>query len=432
MPFKRPGIELLLIILGTVLMGIVLLAHGSISWYEEVAGRPSTPNVPQVLEGEGGMISMAWIDKGEVASDSTVRIWIQVENHAQTAIEHLRLLAFHTPGFQKVGPCWKMDQPSCRPGTPQGTAPQGLPVTLKPGESSLVYADLGPATWYGSHSASGVLSWQDAKGTWARAVVLPAVQIVSPRGRFFASVAKSLDLLKDLALPLVLVVFGSYLQNQAKKREDEKADRDRDLANTKADRDRQLALEKAEQDKKLADKRAELDREHAQVQETWRLMLPKVSVYAEQHYMPIESSIATFRDALEINDPVEGHLQALFNLLLFLRRMQFLADETGGLFFRDLEGEELAGELWRLFRERAWEALERKDYARAMTVLSAKENYADFLDKLEGRTPQPKKSEATRALLQKLSQNLNSTLSDWRRCLAFRCPSGVKFCQGGI
>ncbi|HEY4593096.1 MAG TPA: hypothetical protein VIJ61_11855, partial [Thermoanaerobaculia bacterium] len=132
MPFKRPGIELLLIILGTVLMGIVLLAHGSISWYEEVAGRPSTPNVPQVLEGEGGMISMAWIDKGEVASDSTVRIWIQVENHAQTAIEHLRLLAFHTPGFQKVGPCWKMDQPSCRPGTPQGTAPQGLPVTLKP------------------------------------------------------------------------------------------------------------------------------------------------------------------------------------------------------------------------------------------------------------------------------------------------------------
>jgi hypothetical protein len=315
---------------------------------------------------------------------------------------------------------------------------------LNPGDSIIIYADLNAAASYGSHSASGGLSWQDDKGnTQVRAIVLPAIQITTPERRVLVSVGRALDLLKDLALPLVLVVFGSYLQNQAKKGEqekadrdkrladekadrdkqlaDEKADRDKQLAQEKADRDKQLADEKGNRDKQLADEKAERDRESAQIQETWRLMLPKVGDYAEQHYMPIESSINTFRDALTMDDPAEGHLHALYSLLLFLRRMQHLADETGGLFFRDQEGEALAGVLWFQFRKRAWDALNRKDYARAMKVLSAKENYADFLDKLEGRAPQPDKSDATPSpqrekldATKALLQNLSQKLTDWR------------------
>jgi hypothetical protein len=351
MSSKGPGLELLLVILGIALIGIVLLAHGSVSWYEEVSGRSSTPNVPQVLEGEGGMVSMAWVDEGEVTSDSTVRIWIQVENHAQTAIEHLRLLAFHTPGFQKVGPCWKMNLPSCRPDTPKGTDPQGLPGALKSGESSIVYADLRPATWYGSHSASGVLSWQDDKATRARAVVLPAVQIISPGRRFFASAAKSLDLLKDLALPLVLVVFGSYLQNKAKRREEDKADR---------------------------------DKQQTQIRETWAMMLPKVQSFAENHYMPVSASIESFSELVKDK---EKSRQALFEFLRLIRRMRHFALSVGGLFFRDREAEILAARTWALFldRVRSKEVFGREDLERAMSWIATDETYAQFVDKLTGQ-----------------------------------------------
>jgi hypothetical protein len=388
----------LLMILGAVLVVLVLLAHASASWYEDMVARTTAPSLPQALGGTTGVVSAAWVDEGEVASEDTLRIWILVENRTAALANNLQFLAFHTPGYRKTGICWQRGVPSCRPDLGGGRpSPQGLAKSLRPGESTIVYAELSPRSWYGYHGASGVLIWQDEQEkNWERAVVLPAVQTASGRGRLLASIGKSLDLLKDLALPLALLILGGYLQRR---------DRERDHL------------------------QAEREKEQALLRETWTLMLPKVSFYAEQHYMPIESSISAFRFVLDMKDPpVEGPLYVLFSLLIFLRRMQHLAQETGGLFFRDLEGERLAGEIWSLFHKQAWKALDRKDYAQAMGVLSTKENYAAFVEKMEGRrppsdattsllriSPQQEKLKQTALLLQRLSGKLKS----WRDSAEF-------------
>jgi hypothetical protein len=426
-PKKDRGLERLLIGLGILLSGIVLLAHGSVSWYEEVAGKSSTPVMPQILGGEGGMVSVTWVDKGEITPGGRVRFWIQVENQTKAIANKLRLFAFSTPGFREAGPCWSQHLPSCRPGYVEGKPPQQLPGTLKPGESTILYADLSPNTWHGYHGASGVLSWQDdSANTWERAVVLPAIQIASPRARFLASIGRSLDLLKDLALPLVLVVFGSYLQNQAKKREQEQADRDKQLARDKADqdqrladekasRDRQLADEKAERDKQLAQEKADQDREQAQVRETWAMMLPKLQRYAERHYMPVYASIEAFADLAE--EPKKSR-EALFELLRVIRRMRHLAVSVGGLFFKDRQGEVLAAKTWRLFLDRARDerVLGREALERMLTVIATDENYAQFLDKLAGENP---RGAAGLDEVGKPLQDLEGKFNQWKETDSF-------------
>jgi hypothetical protein len=437
---KEGGLERLLIVVGALLIFIVLFAHGSVSWYEEVAGKSSLPAMPQVPGGEGGVVSVTWVDKGEITSGGRVRFWIQVENHTKSVVNKLQLFAFTTPGFKEVGPCWTQHLPSCRPGSVEGKPTQQLPGTLKPGESSILYADLSPDTWYGYHGASGVLSWQDdSAGTWERAVVLPAVQIASPRGRLLASIGRSLDLLKDLALPLVLVVFGSYLQNQAKKREQEQADQDQRraqdkaaqdqrLADEKASRDRQLADEKAERDKQLAQEKAERDREQAQVRETWAMMLPKLQRYAERHYMPVYSSIEAFADLAE--EPTKSR-EAFFELLRLIRRMRHLATSVGGLFFKDRQGEVLAAKTWRLFLDQARDekVLGREDLERTLTVIATDENYAQFLDKLAGRNPGVPSSldEAGKPL-----QDLEGKFIRWKKTVSFPQDVALLKLFGGI
>jgi hypothetical protein len=415
-PSSKP-LKTFLFVVGGLLFLLVLASHISMYWYEATTKEAVAPGRPEILGSAEGLVALAWVDEGEVSSDTTLRLWILLENRTDNELKDIHFLTFITPGFDKKGKCWQGGTPACRPQPGGGRPLLSWPKSLKKGESAVVYALLQPKSWYGYHGASGVLTWKDPTGlARERAVSLPAVRISSELGRVFATLGRSLDLAKDLALPVVLLVLAGFLQR-----------RDRNREHTQEERDKMQAL----------------------LRETWALMLPKVSTYAEQHYMPIESSIATFRDALKMDDPAEGHLQALFNLLLFLRNMQYLADETGGLFFRNLQGEELAGKLWFLFRERAWAALERKDYARAMTVLSAKENYADFLDKLEGRAPLSDKSDATPSLLRGfphlidmdiegssprqekldavrvLLQRLSKKFTDWKNAEAFSEDSAL-------
>ncbi|MFL6197307.1 MAG: hypothetical protein ACJ75H_24180 [Thermoanaerobaculia bacterium] len=354
---------------------MVLLVHASTNWYQEVVGRTAAPGRPEVIGDSEGLVALAWVDEGEVSSSRALRLWVLFENRAKTDVQNLHFLVFYTPGFAKAGKCWTQGAPACRPPSGGGKPRLGLPKSLKSGESAVVFAELKPKSWYGYHGASGVLAWQDAAGkTWQRAVVLPAVPVSSDWGRLLASLGKSIDLLKDLALPIALFLFGTYLQRRDKERE-----------SIEDERDRQQTL----------------------LRETWTLMLPKVHAYAETHYMPVYTSITAFRERTEEN-------QRLFELLRLFRRLRKLGHTAGGLFFRDFEGEELAGETWSRFIARARSALSREDMDRAMTVVEPDENYALFLDKLEGRSTDPEAGK-TSALLKRLQ----GSLASWEKSASF-------------
>ena len=134
----------LLMILGALLVVLVLLAHASASWYEDVLAKTTAPSLPQALGGTTGVVSAAWVDEGEVASADVLRIWILVENRTAALANNLQFLAFHTPGYRKTGICWRRGVPvlpseTCGGGRP---SPRGLAKSLGPGESTIVYAEL--------------------------------------------------------------------------------------------------------------------------------------------------------------------------------------------------------------------------------------------------------------------------------------------------
>jgi hypothetical protein len=346
--------------------------------YQETVNRAMAPSKPEVLGRSEGLVAFAWVDEGEVESDGVLRFWVLLENRMDSEVRNLRFLVVHTPGFEKEAPCWSSPDPSgypqCRPGTRDR-----LPSVLEPGKSVTLFAHLKPKGWYGYHGASGVIAWQDNQGkNWERAFALPAVQVSSSRGRVLSAVGRSLDLLKDLALPLVLVLLGGYLQRRDKDRE----------------------REKAEREKEKDVQREERDRSQAMLQETWNLMLPKLHSYAEKHYVPVAGSIQYFFSALDEKvdekktpkeqekEAEEHHRQALFELLRLVCRMRCLVQTVGGLYLQDLDGEALAGACWRPFLFHARDALTREDLERAMLAISPDETYSQFTEKLKSSPSQ--------------------------------------------
>lgn len=345
-----------LIALGAFLALLVILVHASTNFYQDAVERTVAPGRPEVIGESEGLVALAWVDEGEAPSSRALRLWVLFENRSKADVRNLRFLVFYTPGFDKTGKCWAQEAPACRPSAIPDRPYLGLPKSLKPGESAVVFARLKPKSWYGYHGASGVLAWQDADGkTWQRAVVLPAVPVSSDRGRVLASLGKSIDLLKDLALPIALLLFGTYLQRRDRERENAEKERDRDRQTEQDERARQQTL----------------------LRETWTLMLPKVHAYAEAHYMPLIVSIEGFRN------PKKDETERFFELLRLLRRARKFAQTVGGLFFKSRKGEDLAGDTWGLFLQKVRRALVREDLERAMLVIDPDENYASFLDKLK-------------------------------------------------
>jgi hypothetical protein len=384
----------LLIGLGFFLAVLVILVHASTNFYQDAVERTVAPGRPEVIGESEGLVALAWVDEGEAPSSRALRLWVLFENRSKADVRNLRFLVFYTPGFDKIGKCWAQEAPACRPSAIPDRPYLGLPQTLKPGESAVVFARLKPKSWYGYHGASGVLAWQDVDGkAWQRAVVLPAVPVSSNRGRFLASLGKSIDLLKDLALPIALFLFGTYLQRRDKEKEGAEKERDRKRQAEEDERARQQTL----------------------LRETWTLMLPKVHDYAEAYYMPVYSSLSAFRKPV-----VEEENARLFSLLTLFRRIRKLVQTTGGIFFRDLGGEKLAGRTWGLFIARARRALVREDLERAMTIIEPDENYARFIDKVS--------SGETSALLQRLRENL----AKWEKSKAFRQDTALLDLYGCI
>jgi hypothetical protein len=354
-PQGRRKSESLLIVLGIALIVLVLVVHASTYWYQETVSRSVAPGKPEVLGRSEGLVALAWVDKGGIESDGVLRLWILLENRTEAEVRNLRVLVFHTPGFEKVGSCWSNPgpdgAPACRPGSGGAPARLGLPATLGREESVVRFASLKSKVWYGYHGASGVVAWQDAAGkNWESAFALPAVQVSPVWGRALFGLSKSLDVFKDLALPLALLVLGWYLQRRDKEREREREER---------------------------------DRSQAMLRETWSLMLPKLHGYAEKHYMPVAASAFGFRDALRR----QNHPRSFFELLRLLRQMNHLARTMGGLYFQDLAGEAVASQCWDLFLNRARDVLVDAD--RAMLEISPDENYASFTEKLAGNNQSP-------------------------------------------
>src|SRR5262249_23696407 len=159
------------------------------------------------------------------------------------------------------------------------------------------------------------------------------VSVVSEGDQFLYGLGKVASLLKDLLLPAALASLGFYLQKRDKDQK-EKQDREKEQQEAKEHEQEKLRTELREKEKKQQEaKEREQEELRTELREIWKLMLPKSHTNAEQHYMPVVSSIELLVSevrAVRPNSTDEQWQQLLWALLRFLRRMQHLAQEIGG------------------------------------------------------------------------------------------------------
>jgi hypothetical protein len=136
--------------------------------------------------------------------------------------------------------------------------------------------------------------------------------------------------IKTFAIPATLALIGYLLSRRAKKREEAKA---------------------------------EVDKEQGIRAEIWKQMLPTSHKFTSKYYLPISQASSSASEALadyalemygDVTRPPLGWKaarRAFFFSLLLDRRMKFTVQTIGGFIFKDLRGEDLAINCWDKYRD---------------------------------------------------------------------------------
>ena len=106
------------------------------------------------------------------------------------------------------------------------------------------------------------------------------------------------------------------------------------------------------------------------------IQLPRFQEYAEKHYLPIIASIRLLRRDFKPSEPKPELV--LYRLAIFLKRMQRLREERGGVFFQDRKAESILQGAWFCFNHHVEErlGLENRDMLLALT--RPDEDFASF------------------------------------------------------
>ncbi len=364
-------------ILVWVLVFLLLTAVVTLGeWYRGVTGLQQPPGRPELAGGTDGLRTLIWTDRSGLGSSETTRLYVLCDNRTGGEIRDLRFLRFEAPSFERVEPCWNEGKPSCSVGPTGALQATGLPDRLAEGGTVLVAASLRARPLFGRHGASGLLAWTNAQGrTDQRAVILPGIEVHSEVLDWVSGMSKAIQV---LALPVALVLLGGFLKRRDEKRKEDEA---------------------SKQEWRI------------RLQETWNRELPKVIQNSSSYYMPAASAIESLLKrarGLKAESSDEDLQRCLYNLLRLLRRIAYLSSNIGGFYFKDLEGESLAGECWNLFEKASARRFKDadEDLARVLDTISPQISLAQYLDLVKGGREREKQQLAES--LERLAECLRS------------------------
>ena len=248
---------------------------------------------------------------------------------------------------------------------------------LKTGQTFLFQAPMQAAAGSGSYSIASQVSWVD-KAQHARTVTVGPVLF---DGRFGAARwarlgTRSAALVKDLALPLLLLILTTiFATRQSRKEaldriaEANAADAKRlaEVAAAEARRVAEVAAAAAKADadmkaadaKKLAEEaleriRQDEERKREERLQVTRLLLERVMDLAQTYYLPIVAAAKlAFRDIQRCKDsPASAeYAKVTYDLFRIIHLFDVFRKEKGGLFLRSFDGEYVAWYSWELAKE---------------------------------------------------------------------------------
>ncbi|MFZ0963175.1 MAG: hypothetical protein WAO35_20125 [Terriglobia bacterium] len=363
----RPGERAWFGVCYAMVWGVALLI-GAPSKVRADSRTPSAPVVEAARVQAAGTLSAH-----AVRRDGRVRLWLTVSNPTPGSIRDVwLLLPLEAPDYEITG-IYKWSQgpgPTAAPSPlPLGAASANLIANeLCPGDSITVWADFLPRQSHESRTLNALVSWKSEVGSPSQiSVALGDLQVPGRWDAWRESVVY--QVVKDFALPLVILLLPFLIQRMAQKR--------------------------------------------AHLAETWNLMLPDSHHTTMTYYMPLQASLAHALDELgsysKATDSAKktAHARALFfHFFMFLRRLKHAGDKLSGFYFKDRTGERLAvaclQQVDKLYP--GTDEADRVETAQVLRALRINETLDSFLEKLDGN-PQKPRIDKLKTLFQKRWQH---------------------------
>ena len=134
--------------------------------------------------------------------------------------------------------------------------------------------------------------------------------------------------LKDLTLPILLLVIANWLTSEA-------AGRDR----RREEIEKLVRDEKETREKRDEETRRDIEREQEEQKQIAHILLPKVMRLSGHYYLPIVSNLTWFLRASAVSS--KNYSDLVFYLLSFFHVARALKEKEGGIFFKDIAAEKL-------------------------------------------------------------------------------------------
>ena len=253
-----------------------------------------------------------------IAQSEDLRFWITVQNKTASNISSLRLMRL-PEGYRIDEFCFFLPQSGAVPQTDKQCATPdqlknrdiSMPLAIPAGQSLTGGGRLAPYNAHKKEILTLVFEWTAAGKPSSSSITVPLGETQVQNGWQDWSSSWLYQLLKDLALPVVLLGLGTWL-NLSTKRRDARS-------------------------------------------ETLKQMLPVSHKYAARYYLPLsrateravgaqfeitkQQQITTSPDPAKLDSAKK---KAFFYVLLTKRTLEGLRKQVGGWYFKDLRGEGLA------------------------------------------------------------------------------------------
>jgi hypothetical protein len=309
------------------------------------------PEQPQEVAA-GGSLSKSVLVVGDKAE-----LWITFRNRSADTVSKLKVLRFDVPGFRIDALCW-------HDGTKNVCSkPENIEIPqIFKGQTVVLWGDVTATEQAEKHICYALLSWTDPAGARSEMVIPFGTNIIETLWERRLRAVR--ELMKDFALPLLLVFLGLYVGQW--------------------DKDREAKRQIHE---------AEIQQAHL----TWNSMLPETYKLAIRYYMKILAALGGLLRELEKahsaiqKTPADPQTLALtrrsfFYLMLFERRIKYFLDLNSGFYFKCRAGEDIVVNAHDRYRKLYLGDNEnvRRNFLRMVEHTELTETMDTFLQKLDG------------------------------------------------
>lgn len=295
-----------------------------------------------------------------------IHVWLSFRNKTPKSIFDVRLIDLVAESYRIVHISWCPQQTQSGDDTKLAKCPV-IVKELEPGQIVTGTVELRAMSKHETQTLSALVGWTTSAKLQSNLAV--SIGENTTFGKWGFPVFR--EVVKDFALPLVIVLLGIAYQIFDRRRESSRQNEER----------RRIEI------------RQNQERELTQIAQTWNSMLPESHRLTTNYYMPVHASanetlsrLKKLRDKKSSSSD-EDKFHTLFFLLRFERRMRHLVEKAGGFYFKDRVGEELVIECYNRYRSLYYwgsgKGSRWKTFSRMLDCIDVNETIGSFSKKLE-------------------------------------------------